>query len=47
MSIIARFDGVWHTGKLNGLDLGWKFKYIYDSDNREDGRDDDDYLRAL
>ncbi|MEC8022356.1 MAG: hypothetical protein VX223_00380 [Myxococcota bacterium] len=44
MSIIARFDGVWHTGKLNGLDLGWKFKYIYDSDNREDGRDDDDYL---
>ncbi|MFO0750303.1 MAG: hypothetical protein U1F43_32230 [Myxococcota bacterium] len=43
MSALAVWKGLWHTGAGTGLDVGWKFRFIWDSDKRSHTTKDDDY----
>lgn len=47
LSAIAVLKGLWHTGLGLGLELGFKSKFIWDSDQRSDDSDADDYLGLM
>ncbi|MBT9560278.1 MAG: hypothetical protein IV100_29900, partial [Myxococcales bacterium] len=46
-SSITMLQTVFHTGAGRGLDIGLKAKFIVDSDSRQDGVGDDDYLGLM
>jgi hypothetical protein len=47
MSNIAVAQAVFHTGLGRGFDVGLKGKFIYDSDKRQGGTAEDDYLGLI
>ena len=47
MSAIAVWKGLWHTRLGEGLDVGLKTKFIYDSDKRSHTTHADDYLGLM
>lgn len=47
MSAIAVLGGLWHTGAGEGLDIGFKFKFIWDGDKRSDTTSEDDYTGLM
>jgi len=47
MSAISVLKGLWHTGFGEGLDLGFKTKFIWDQDKRSDTTSNDDYLGLM
>lgn len=47
MTAIAVLSGLWHTDIGLGLDLGFKFKFIWDHDTRSDTTSADDYTGIM
>lgn len=47
ISNIAVLKGLWRTGYGRGLELGFKVKFIWDSDKRSKTTSDDDYLGLI
>lgn len=47
LSLITVWKGLWHTGAGEGLDVGWKLRFIWDQDKRSHTTKDDDYLGLI